>query len=168
MHLVCSWAGLFPQLMLKTATRSRSHGKSGVARALDLIGRTLHGLAPLLVLVCLSEKCKSSVSSASFISWTPFPCICRFSPQPRRPKWSELKSQRVFINASPFWNSKEAFFRRDYWSNLRLGLLRIRSTTFALFQNFLFLASRHFLALSKATSSMTLTGYFHFFFANVD
>ena len=49
-------SGLFSEYILKTTTGSCSRGKSGVAKALGLIGQTLGGSAQLLVLVCLSEK----------------------------------------------------------------------------------------------------------------
>ena len=56
----CIWFvhGLWPVLRtdLENNTGSRSHGKSGVAKALGLIDRTLRGSATLLDLVCLSER----------------------------------------------------------------------------------------------------------------
>ena len=89
--------------------------------------------------------------------------ICRCSPHPRRPKCSELKSQSVFINASLFEIPRRFFSERILISSSLSASAALGLLPFPSFLSCLFLASRHSVTHSKATSSMMLTGYLHSF-----
>ena len=138
---------------------SRSHGPF-VAKAFGLIGLTLRGSAPILVLVWRSVYSKYSVPSASCSSFTSPQAMSRCSWHPLNPKWTVLKNHSVFDNASALEIPRRFCSKRLFTSSSVKACAASGLLPFPCFFSCLLRASRHFLVCSNSAPSMMLPGWF--------